>query len=286
MHNRLKKKSVYIGLSLSKSSLRLGEFRTFLYTYILGRKNDFAVYIRIDDTNPENHNISYKNQIIAELERFGIIFSNEELTYWHGDLLLQSQQKDIYIHYLDKLRKIDVLSERNDLVSVDIQKVVKKFSHSIPISADILRRKTKFDIDKCGYTHIPLYVINEDRFLFHLPCVVDEYYMNTSLAIRGEDKMPLMPIHDMLRNLLGFPLIEYLHLPLLLMPESTKRLTGAEYSLEALLKNHDQQDICAYTIKSGYNLPTTKDINMDEFLKIFDINKIKKQSSHFNVNEI
>mgnify|MGYP001562628954 CR=1 FL=1 len=81
-------------------------------------------------------------------------------------------------------------------------------------------------------------------------------------------------------------MIEYLHLPLLLMPESTKRLRGAEYSLESLLKNHNQKDICAYTIKSGYNLPVTKDINIDEFLKIFDVTKIKKQSSHFNINEI
>ncbi len=280
---QLKDKSVYIGLSLSNPSLRLGEFRTFLFTYIIGRKNNYKVYIRIDDTNLTRHNILYKESILHELEKFRVILSQGELTYWDDGLLIQSQLKDIYMYYLNRLYDMGVLSEMKGVVSIDIKKSVQVFGRRLQSSHDILRRKTRFDLEKSGYQYIPLYVPEQHRFLFHLPCVVDEYFMNTAIAIRGENLLPVMPIHDMLRSLLKFPLIPYIHMPMLLMPNSSKRLTGEEYSLEKLMQKYDMETILTYAIMSAYNTHTDKGgkfTSLDEFIDNFDINKIKKQSTH------
>ena len=286
-YQRLKNKSVYIGLSPSKHSLRLGELRTFIYIYSYARKNNLPVYLRIDDTNPDSKDETCIESILREFNEIGIILSRDELTYWQGDLLFQSKQNDTYKYFFKKLADLNVLSENNGLISVDINKVVNIFEERfIEISKDLIRRKTKFNIRETGYHYIPIYIINEDRFLFHLPCVIDEYLLNTTTSIRGEDKMPLIPIHDILRFLLGFPIIEYLHLPLLLMPDSNKRLKGNDFSLENTIKSIDKDKLINYLIKSGYNDHTKKQLTISDFIQMFDFKKIKKQSNHFNSHQM
>ena len=287
MYLRLKQKSVYIGISPTKNSLHLGELRTFIYIYVFARKNNLPVYIRVDDTNPNSKDSSCLESILKELKKVGIIFSNNELIYWEGNFLFQSRQTDVYKFYLEKLSNLGVLSEINGLISVEINKVTKILEEKhIEFGKDLIRHKTKFNLNEAGYHYIPLYIADENRFLFHLPCIVDEYLMNTKISIRGEDKMPLMPTHDALRFLLDFPMIEYLHLPLLLMSDSTKRLRGSQYSLEGMLQKFNQEKIISYLIKSGYNGNYKNQITISEFIKDFDITRIKKQSNHINLNII
>ena len=285
MQARLQKPSVYIGISPTKKSLRIGELRTFLYIYAFSRHNSIPVYIRIDDTNPNSQNNNFTHDILKEMVQMGFDFSTEELSYWNNDLLYQSKNINIYKYFLDKLNKIGVLSELDELVSLNITKAISLIDSKKNISGkDILRRSIKFDMRNTGYEFIPLYIKKEDRFLFHLPCVVDEYLMNTFISIRGEDKLCLMLIHDILRALLQFPIINYLHLPLLLMPDSNKRIRGEKYSWTNLRNDFTSEKILSYLLKSGYRYIKNECDTLKIFTEKFDVNNIKKQSTRLTLN--
>ncbi len=277
------KPSVYIGISPSKQSLRIGEFRTHMYTYAYARHNNIPVYIKCDDTNPDSRVRSNFKKIIDEINRLGLKFSASELSYWENSIIYQSKNTELYKKFLLILEKMGVTSELNGLISLDFQKSINLIANNIQ-GGDILRRSTKFDLYNTGYKYIPLYLLSEDRFLFHLPCVVDEHIMGTTVSIRGEDKISLMPIHDVLRALLNFTKIQYLHLPLLLMPDSNKRVKGEQYSLKILLKKYPQNKLISYLLKSGYRLEGKNLIDLDQFISKFNITKIKKISSRFNDN--
>jgi len=286
MYSKLEKPSVYIGISPKKQSLRIGEFRTFLYIYACARHFHMPVYIRCDDTNPESRNEQNLWIIVNEMKRFGLTFFDTELHYWNDSILYQSKNTKLYREYLSVLEKKGLLSELDGLVSLDFNKAINTISDNINFGKDILRRSTSFDLKKSGYSYIPIYSKTEDKFLFHLPCVVDEYLMNVKIAIRGEYQISLMPIHNVLRYLLGFSQIDYLHTPLLLLPESNKRINSEEYSLKEFLKKYPTQEIVSYLLKSGYRKDYKGLLALDDFARDFEIEQIKKVSNRFNSEDI
>lgn len=274
-----------MGISPSKQSLRIGELRTFLYIYAYARSHTIPVYIKCDDTNPDCTKSNLKI-LINEMRQIGLNFSHDELLYWKNSIIYQSENVEIYKKFLKLLEDMDVLSELNGLVSLDFKKSTHLILDKNIQGGDILRRSTKFNFEKTGYTYVPLYSSTNDRFFFHLPCVVDEYLMNTSISIRGEDKISLMPIHDVLRALLGFPKIKYLHTPLLLMPSSNKRIKGETYSLSTLLEKFPKNRLVSYILRSGYRVEYDRLVDIETFCRNFDATKIKKQSSRFDINDI
>lgn len=286
MYSKLEKPSVYIGISPKKQSLRIGEFRTFLYIYAYARHFKLPVYIRCDDTSPESRNEKNLWIMFNEMKEFGLIFFDIELHYWNNSILYQSKNTQLYKEYLSILEKKGLLSELNGLVSLDFNKAVSIINDDIKFGKDILRRSTSFNLKKSGYSYIPIYSKTGDRFLFHLPCVVDEYLMNTEIAIRGEYQISLMPIHNILRYLLGLPQISYLHTPLLLLPESNKRINSEEYSLKEFQKKYPTQKIISYLLKSGYRKDYRGPLSLGDFIQDFNIEKIKKVSNRFNSDDI
>lgn len=280
------KHSVYIGISPSKDSLRIGELRTHLYTYAFGRRNNLPVYIKCDDTNPDSRSQYQIETLIDEMKIFGIEFTESELTYWNNSIIYQSKNTKIYERSLKILNNLGVLSEYNELISLDFIKATNLIGNFDDFGGDILRRSIKFDLKNTGYKYIPLYSLSEKRFFFHLPCVVDEHLMNTSISINGEDKIALMPIHNTIRSLLNFEMIKYLHLPLLLMPDSSMRVKGEKYSVKFFLKQYSVDRLTNYLLKSGYRSYNDKTTNLNDFIVNFNFESINKKSGQFDVDKI
>ena len=62
---------------------------------------------------------------------------------------------------------------------------------------------------------------------YHLANVVDDHLMKISHVIRGEEWLPSAPLHSLLYKFLGWEdsMPEFAHLPLLLKPEGTGKLS-------------------------------------------------------------
>jgi glutamyl-tRNA synthetase len=60
---------------------------------------------------------------------------------------------------------------------------------------------------------------------YHLANIVDDYKMQISHVIRGEEWLPSLPSHVLLYKALGWPAPEFAHLPLLLKPTGKGKLS-------------------------------------------------------------
>ncbi len=60
---------------------------------------------------------------------------------------------------------------------------------------------------------------------YHLANIVDDYLMNISHVIRGEEWLPSAPLHVMLYEAFGWEAPEFAHLPLLLRPDGHGKLS-------------------------------------------------------------
>lgn len=136
---------------------------------------------------------------------------------------------------------------------------------------------------------------------YHLANVVDDYLMNITHAIRGEEWLPSAPLHVLLYQYLGWEEVmpEFAHLPLLLRPEGNGKLSkrdGDRLGFPVFPLSWKEMDITGYR-ESGY-LPeafvnilallgwhpsSNQEIfNMEELINEFSLEKVSKSGAKFD----
>lgn len=273
---------IFLGISPFHPTPSLGPLRTELYIYAFARKYNGDVYLKCDDTNPKGQSEEYFQSHLEVLEECGCSFLKEEQSYFNGDIIFQSKNREVYQEYLSRLEDDNLVSEKEGLISLDIQALSKFVGVSDFVVNDILKGKINFNIAKSGYSFIPLYSTDTNRFFFHLTTVVDEEMMGINLLMRGEDKISVAPIHDLIRTYFEMRIPDYLHLPLLMDATTGKRQRGTKYMLENLLKKHSLQTLVVYALQSGYlSNKEEKFSDLQGFIDVFNYKKIKKKSGNF-----
>ena len=150
-----------------------------------------------------------------------------------------------------------------------------------------------------------LYKSADDLPTYHLANIVDDYLMEISHVIRGEEWLPSAPLHVLLYRAFGWQdtMPEFAHLPLLLKPDGNGKLSkrdGDRLGFPVFpLEFHNQKD---GTISSGYResgyLPEavinflallgwhgTGDqelYTMEELIKEFSLDRVSKSGAKFD----
>ncbi len=75
--------------------LHIGGGRTAIFCWLLARHFGGEFRLRIEDTDTERSKQEYTDSILASMKWLGLD--------WDGDLTYQSQRKDVYNKYVDKL---------------------------------------------------------------------------------------------------------------------------------------------------------------------------------------
>jgi glutamyl-tRNA synthetase len=143
---------------------------------------------------------------------------------------------------------------------------------------------------------------------YHLANVVDDYLMQISHVIRGEEWLPSAPLHVLLYKALGWEdaMPEFAHLPLLLKPDGNGKLskrdgdrlgfpvfplnwtdpkTGEESSgyREAGYFPDAFLNILAFL---GWNPGTEQELfSMDELVQAFSLDKVSKSGAKFSLDK-
>lgn len=140
---------------------------------------------------------------------------------------------------------------------------------------------------------------------YHLANVVDDYLMEITHVIRGEEWLPSAPLHVMLYKALGWSgsMPEFAHLPLLLKPDGNGKLSKRDgdrlgfpvFPLE--WKDPKSGEISSGYKESGYfpeafinmlalmgwNPGTDKELfSMEELIEAFSIDRVGKSGSKFD----
>lgn len=143
---------------------------------------------------------------------------------------------------------------------------------------------------------------------YHLANVVDDYLMNISHVIRGEEWLPSAPLHVLLYNYLGWKesMPEFAHLPLLLKPTGDGKLskrdadqmgfpifplnwtdpTSGELAKGFRESGYLPEAMINFLAFLGWNPGTEQEIfSMDQLTDAFSIDRIGKSGAKFDIHK-
>jgi glutamyl-tRNA synthetase len=174
----------------------------------------------------------------------------------------------------------------------------KDGAHGIISTTDIIRGHVTFKKE-----------LLDDKVLFksdgmptyHLANIVDDYLMETSHVIRGEEWLSSLPLHLSMYNAFGWQAPEFAHLPLILKPIGNGKLSKRDgdkmgFPVFPLEWKNDEGVSSGYREKGffpeavvnflallGWNDGTEQELfSLEELAEKFDLNRVHKAGAKFD----
>ena len=325
--------------------LHIGGVRTALYNYLFARQHGGDMLLRIEDTDSARFVPGAEDYIVEALQWLGInidegIGSAKEGP--HGPYR-QSERKANYRKYVDQLLEaglayiaFDTPTElevkRAEIANFQYDASTRQLmTNSLTLSADEV--KSRIEKGEQYVVRIKIepnrdikvqdlirgeVIINssvlDDKVLFkssdelptyHMANVVDDYLMEISHVIRGEEWLPSAPLHVLLYEYLGWTaqMPQFAHLPLLLKPDGNGKLSKRDgdrlgfpvFPLE--WKDPKSGDTSSGYREAGYfpeavvnflallgwNSGTDQEIfSMQELINLFSLDRVSKSGAKFD----
>ena len=287
--------------------LHIGGVRTALFNYAYAKKKNGKFLIRIEDTDLERSTKEYENNILQSLNSIGLIPDQDPIN--------QSQRSELYLAAAKKLYEdghayyCNCSKERLDELRSSLQEQGKKPQYDskcreLNLSKSnntVLRLKTPLE----GQTIVKDYVRGEIVFenselddliilrsdgtpTYHLCNVVDDFEQGVTTVIRGEDHISNTPRQIHIQKALGYPELEYAHLPLVLGNDK-KRLskrhaaTGLE---EYQSKGYLNSAILNCLARLGWSKGDKEVFYLDDLIKDFELTEIQRAGAIFDQSKL
>ena len=288
-------------------TLHIGGVRTALFNYVYAKQNDGLFLVRIEDTDRERSTKEFEQNILDNLSSIGL--NPDEIP------INQSERNDIYIkaaekiietgnaywcdcsqETLDEMRKEQTAAgkkpmydgrsrnlglERTDktvlrLATPDDGEIVVK---------DLIRGDITFKNNELD----DLILLRSDGTpTYHLCNVVDDFEQNVTTVIRGEDHISNTPRQIHIQNALGYPELEYAHLPLVLGTDK-KRLSKrhAATNLEDYReKGYLDSAIINTLARLGWSKGDEEVFYLNDLIKNFKIEEVQKAGAIFDITKL
>ncbi len=322
-------------------ALHIGGVRTALYNYLFAKQHGGDMILRIEDTDSQRFVPGAEAYIIESLEWLGIHFDEGVSKGGDHAPYRQSERRDIYKKYVDQLLAAgrayiafdtpeELDAKRQEIANFQYDASTRmQMRNSLVLSADevaalladgaqhVVRFKIEPNEDVLvddlirGEVVINSSVL-DDKVLFkssdmlptyHLANIVDDYLMEISHVIRGEEWLPSAPLHVLLYKAFGWEAPRFAHLPLLLKPDGNGKLSkrdGDRLGFPVFpLQWTDPKtgDISSGYRESGYlpeavinflallgwNPGNDQEImSMDELIQLFSLDRCSKSGAKFD----
>jgi glutamyl-tRNA synthetase len=217
----------------------------------------------------------------AELQKETFIYSSKNRNSLNNSLNINNDelQKKLNLNIPYVVRfKIDPneIIELNDIIRGDIK-----------INSNTIDDKILFKSDG-----MPTY---------HFANVVDDYLMETSHVIRGEEWLPSMALHVLLYKAFNWNVPKFAHLPLILKPTGKGKLSKRDGEIGGFpvfpLKWNDSngfkelgylpEALLNFLALLGWNDGSNQEIfSKLELIEKFEINKIHKSGAKFDIEKV
>jgi len=325
--------------------LHIGGVRTALYNYLFAKKHGGDMLLRIEDTDSARFVPGAEDYIVEALSWLGIGIDEGIGAKSEGKHApyRQSERKPIYRKYVDQLlaaglayvafdtpaeldaKRAEIANFQYDASTRDLM------TNSLTLNADevnariakgeqyVVRIKIEPNEDiKVQDLIRGEVVINssiiDDKVLFkssdqlptyHMANVVDDYLMEISHVIRGEEWLPSAPLHVLLYRYLGWTeaMPQFAHLPLLLKPDGNGKLSKrdgdrlgfpvfplnwkdpktGETSSGYREAGYFPEAVVNFLSLLGWNSGTEQEIfSMQELIDLFSLDRVSKSGAKFD----
>ena len=287
--------------------LHIGGGRTAIFCWLLARHFGGEFRLRIEDTDTERSKQEYTDSILASMKWLGLD--------WDGDLTYQSQRKDVYNKYVDKLLETGHAYYCDCSVEeVEAMREVARAKGEKP------RYNGKCRERGLGYAEgrvVRLKVPAEGRVVFddmvkgpiavdvnelddmvlrradgmptyNMAVVVNDYEMGVTHVVRGDDHVSNTPKQILIYQALGLAVPTFGHVPMILGPDKQKlsKRHGAravvEYQQDGLLP----EALVNYLVRLGWSHGDQEIFSLQELVKLFDGKNLNSSAAAFDPDKL
>ncbi|HEX9721904.1 MAG TPA: glutamate--tRNA ligase [Candidatus Paceibacterota bacterium] len=306
----------------------MGTARTALFNYLFAKKEGGEFILRIEDTDKERSKKEYEEDIIESLHWLGLnwdegpAFAEASADKGPYAPYRQSERTELYKTYLQKLFKKgsayycfctaeELEAQRSHQMSLGEAPRYKGACRSLSTEeqrkrlavgdravirfvvepktirfSDLVRGEISFDTGLLGDI-----VIAKDREtpLYNFTVVVDDFEMQITHVIRGEDHIANTQKQLLLQEALELPGVQYAHLPLLLGSDRAKmsKRHGDASVRKFRQEGYLPEAILNFLALLGWNPGDEREIfSLQELIQEFSLDRIQKAGAIFTVQRL
>ena len=287
--------------------LHIGGVRTALFNYVYAKQYNGKFLVRIEDTDRERSTKEFENNILENLSSIGLLPDEKPINQSERNEIYKRAAQEIYdsgnaywcdcsAEELEEMRKeqsalgkkpmYDGRSRNLGLSQSEktVLRLATPESGEIVVN-DLIRGEIRFSNKELD----DLILLRSDGSpTYHLCNVVDDYEQNVTTVIRGEDHISNTPRQIHIQNALGYPSLEYAHLPLVLGTDK-KRLSkrNAATSLEEYKeKGYLDTAILNTLARLGWSQGEKEVFYLDDLIKEFKIEEVQKAGAIFDITKL
>lgn len=305
--------------------LHVGGLRTALYNYLFARHHQGTFVLRIEDTDRTRYVEGALENLLKTLKDCGLEYDEGPDSEGAFGPYIQSERTDIYRTHaevllengtayrcfcsaerLDELRSLQRLRKeppgydgRCRHLSADqvAENLEKNILYTVRLRVPDREHVKYYDEIRGWVTYETANVddqvlLKSDHFpTYHLANVVDDYLMNITHVIRGEEWLPSTPKHVLLYESFGWDLPKFAHLPLLLNPDRTKlsKRQGDVAVEDYLNKGYVLQALLNFVSLLGWNEGDGSEqeiFTKNELIEKFSLEHVNKAGAVFDVDKL
>ncbi|MDB3947757.1 glutamate--tRNA ligase [Gammaproteobacteria bacterium] len=283
--------------------LHIGGVRTALFNYVYAKQNKGKFLIRVEDTDAERSTKEFESNILKGLSDIGInpdeppVRQSErfELYKLAAEKIIESGNAywcDCSKEALEEMRKQQEAAGKKPMYDGRSRNLGLKRSDNT-----VLRLKTPKDGELAFHDLVRGEVIFQNSELddlillrsdgsptYHLCNVVDDFSQGVSTVIRGEDHLSNTPRQIHIQQALGYPSLEYAHLPMVL-GQDKKRLSkrNAVTSLQDYFdQGYLESSMINMLARLGWSKGDKEIFYLDDLIADFRIQEVQKAGAVFD----
>ena len=288
-------------------TLHIGGVRTALFNYVYAKKHSGKFLVRIEDTVRERSTKEFEKNILDSLDSIGLSPDEKPINQSErGDIYQAAAQKIIdsgQAYYCNcSVERLEKMRSEQQANGQKPQYDGKCRNLNLKKSSDtVLRLKTPLDGEIVVKDYVrgdivfnnaeldDLIILRSDGSpTYHLCNVVDDFEQGVTTVIRGEDHISNTPRQIHIQNALGYPELEYAHLPLVL--GSDKKRLSKRHAATSLEEYKDEGYLDSAILNTlarlGWSRGDKEVFYLEDLIKDFDITEVQKAGAIFDVTKL
>jgi len=263
--------------------LHIGGVRTALFNWIYAKKNSGKFLLRIEDTDRKRSTDEAIDKIIEGLKWLGLS-NDDEIVYQHKN---QKRHIEIANALLNNKLAYRDWERKEDYEKLDVPHAIrfKTPKNGETIVNDKIQGEVKFNNKE-----IEDFVLlrSDGTPTYMLSVVVDDYDMNITDIIRGDDHFINSAKQKLIFESLNWPVPTFSHIPLIHGDDGTK--LSKRHGALGIEKYRDEgylpEAIINYLLRLGWSHGDQEIFSDKDMIELFSIEKIRKSPSRFDLDKL